>query len=60
MMRIVTYCGPQWVLFGVYRSEIVRNNSVRATAAIAYYATDMIVKVSIDRYLGQQQCENNI
>ena len=32
---------------------IVRNNIVRAAVTIAFRATDMIVKVSIDSYLGQ-------
>ena len=33
---------------------VVRNNTVRAAATIAFCATDMIVKVSIHSYLGQQ------
>ena len=33
---------------------IVSNNRVRAAATIAYCATDMIVKASLDRYLGHQ------
>ena len=33
---------------------IVRNNIVRAAATTAFRATDIIVKVSIDSYLGQQ------
>ena len=33
---------------------IVRNNTGRAAAMTAFRATDMIVKVSIDSYLGQQ------
>ena len=33
---------------------IVSNNSVRAVATIAYYATDMLAKVYIDRYFGHQ------
>ena len=33
---------------------VVSNNRVRAAATIVYCATDMIVKVSIDNYLGHQ------
>ena len=45
--------------WGIWIS-IVSNNTVRAAATIAYRATDMIVKLSIDGYLGQQQRENSI
>ena len=50
IMRIDTYCGPQW---GIWIC-IVRNSTGRAAATIASLATDMILKVSIDSYLGQQ------
>ena len=33
---------------------IVRNNSVRTAATIAYRAIDMIVKVSTDSYIGHR------
>ena len=33
---------------------IVKNNTGRAAATIAFPATEMIVTVSIDSYLGQQ------
>ena len=39
---------------------IVRNNTSRAAATIAFRATDMIVKVSIDNYLGQHHSVNVI
>ena len=44
------------------RISVLSNNTVKAAAKTAYRATDMIVKVSIDNYLGQQQlwCENNL
>ena len=45
--------------WGIWIS-IVSNKTVRAAATIAYRATDMIVTVSINSYLRQQQCENNL
>ena len=39
---------------------IVRNNTGRAAATIAFRATDIVVKVSIDIYLGQQYGFENV
>ena len=36
---------------------IVGNNRVRTAATIAYCATDMVAKVSIDSYLGQHNLQ---
>ena len=57
MVSDVYYCEPQWIGFGVYR-RILRatvNSRTRVGVTIAYCASDRIVKVSIDSYLGLYQ-----